>query len=73
VKPTINSVEGHPQLNYIGHPVDGALVGASSLWPISRTGFGTENNLFFSCNKIESAIFLLVNFCQTAIFKKNKK
>ncbi len=31
----INSVEVHPQLSNIGHPVDGALVGAGSLWPSS--------------------------------------
>jgi hypothetical protein len=31
VKPNINSVELHPQLSNMGHPVDGALVG--SLWP----------------------------------------
>jgi hypothetical protein len=30
VKPNINSVEVHPQLSTNGHPVDGALVGASS-------------------------------------------
>jgi hypothetical protein len=28
-----NAVEDHPQLNHNGHPVDGALVGAGSLWP----------------------------------------
>jgi len=28
-----NSVEGHPQLSHNRHPVDGALVGAGSLWP----------------------------------------
>jgi hypothetical protein len=28
-----NSVEDHPQLSHNGHPVDGALVGAGSLWP----------------------------------------
>jgi hypothetical protein len=33
MKPNINSVEVHPQLNHNGHPVDGALVGAGSLWP----------------------------------------
>jgi hypothetical protein len=36
VKPNINSVEVHPQLsNNIEHPVDGALVGAGSPWPIT--------------------------------------
>ncbi len=32
VKPNINFVEVHPQLNNNGHPVDGALMGAGSLW-----------------------------------------
>jgi hypothetical protein len=32
VKPNINSVEVHPQLSNNGHPVDGALVSAGSLW-----------------------------------------
>jgi hypothetical protein len=32
VKPKINSVGVHPQLSKNGHPVDGALVGAGSLW-----------------------------------------
>jgi hypothetical protein len=27
-------VEDHTQLNHNRHPVDGALVGASSLWPV---------------------------------------
>jgi hypothetical protein len=33
VKPGGNSVEDHPQLTHKGHSVDGALVGAGSLWP----------------------------------------
>jgi hypothetical protein len=33
VKPKIKSVEIHPQLSNKGHPVDGALVDAGSLWP----------------------------------------
>jgi hypothetical protein len=33
VKSDINSVEVHPQLSDDSHPVDGALVGAGSLWP----------------------------------------
>jgi len=36
VKPTINSVEVHPQLSNNGYPMDGALVGAGSLWPRLR-------------------------------------
>jgi hypothetical protein len=35
MKPGSNSVEIHPQLTRNGHPVDGALVGAGSLWPPS--------------------------------------
>jgi hypothetical protein len=33
VKPNTNSVEVHPQLNNIRHPMDDALVGARSLCP----------------------------------------
>jgi len=33
VKPNINPVEVHPQLSHSGHPVDGAVMGAGSLWP----------------------------------------
>jgi hypothetical protein len=29
-----NSVEDHPQPSHNRHPVDGALVGAGSLWPL---------------------------------------
>jgi len=32
VKPDINSVEVHPQLNNKKHPMDGAPVGAGPLW-----------------------------------------
>jgi hypothetical protein len=32
LKPDINSVEVHPQVNHNRHPVDGVLVGAGSLW-----------------------------------------
>jgi hypothetical protein len=36
-----NSDEDHPQLSHHGHPVDGALVGAGSLWPeLSTSAFG---------------------------------
>jgi hypothetical protein len=33
MKPNINSIEFHSQLNNNAHPMDGTLVGASSLWP----------------------------------------
>jgi hypothetical protein len=35
VKPNIYSVEVHPGLSNMGHPVDGALVGAGRLWRLS--------------------------------------
>jgi hypothetical protein len=37
VKPNINLVEVQPQVSSKGHPVDGALVGADSLWPLQCT------------------------------------
>ncbi len=42
MKPNINSVEAHPQMSNNAHPVDGALVGAGSLWP--RLGKWTGNS-----------------------------
>jgi hypothetical protein len=36
VKPNINSIEVHPQLNPNKHLVDGMLVGDDSLWPNVR-------------------------------------
>jgi hypothetical protein len=39
MKPNVNWVELHPQMNNNGHPMDGALVGAGSLWPnLLRSG-----------------------------------
>jgi len=47
VKPNTTSVEVHPQLSNNGHPVDGVLVGAGSLWPYTQvTFFGVENIKF---------------------------
>jgi len=37
MKSNINSVEVHPKLSNNGHPVDGALVGAGSLWSSDPT------------------------------------
>jgi len=34
VKPDNNSIEVYPPLRYMGHPVDGAMVGAGALWPV---------------------------------------
>jgi hypothetical protein len=34
VKPDNNSIEVHPPLRCMGHPVDGAMVGAGALWPV---------------------------------------
>jgi hypothetical protein len=43
VNPNINSVEVHPQLSNKGHPVDGVLVGAGSLWLIWRVVVAASN------------------------------
>ncbi len=34
MKTDLTSVEIHPQLSHNAHPVDGSLVGASSLWSL---------------------------------------
>jgi hypothetical protein len=45
MKPGSNSVEDHPQLSHNGHPVDGALVGACSMWPyIDGKSFPLKQN-----------------------------
>jgi hypothetical protein len=41
MKLNINGVEVHPQLSNNDHPVDGALVGAGSMW----SSFTTHDNL----------------------------
>jgi len=66
VKPNINLVEVHPQLSNNGHPVDGVLVGASSLWP-SRAAYkvfgATMFFLFlFSHNFFQLVIFIFSNW-----------
>ncbi len=54
MKPNINSVDINPQMSKIGHPVDGASVGAGSLWPyytISTTlQEHSEQGLDFLCD-----------------------
>jgi len=50
MKPGSNSVEDHPQLSRYRHPVDGALVGAGSLWPhllVSSTSLDTLVHITF--------------------------
>jgi hypothetical protein len=37
VELNINSVVDEPQLSNKGHPGDGVLVGAGSLWPVGGT------------------------------------
>jgi hypothetical protein len=45
MKPNINSVEVHPQSSNNWHPVDGALVGAGSLWPKYKALLFMDNQL----------------------------
>jgi hypothetical protein len=42
MKPDVNSLEVHLQLSHNGHPVDGVLVGAGSLWPICVVPSGDQ-------------------------------
>jgi len=65
MKPNGNSVEDHSQLSHNRHPVDGALVGAGSLWPCllsqSEPAFAPEPHLGGFC------ILLLIyyTFCKS--------
>jgi hypothetical protein len=45
VKSDMNSVEVHPQLSDDSHPVDGALVGAGSLWPQAEPCISPSSSL----------------------------
>jgi hypothetical protein len=45
LKPNMNSVEVHPQLSNNRLPVDGALVGAGSLWPFKRCVMNVSHKL----------------------------
>jgi hypothetical protein len=52
VKPNINSIEVHLQLSNKDHPMDGALVGAGTLWPHNLTlVFYRLYNLLFGRKK----------------------
>jgi hypothetical protein len=55
MKPGSNSDKDHPQLSHNGHPVDDALVGAGSLWPLPL---------------LDSFCFLLNSFVVCACFTK---
>ncbi len=45
VKQYINSVEVHPQLSNDRHPVDGALVGAGSVWPDRQASYLVKRHI----------------------------
>jgi hypothetical protein len=47
VKSNINLVEVHPQLNNNGHPKDGVLIGARSMWPTLKALYGIKSEVFF--------------------------
>ncbi len=52
MKPNINSIEVHLQLSNKDHPMDGALVGAGTLWPHNLTlVFYRLYNLLFGRKK----------------------
>jgi len=56
VKPNINLVDIHAQLSNNGHPMDGALVGARSLWPCYRS----FKNLYYNYPKIDELMILQI-------------
>jgi hypothetical protein len=66
-------VKVHPQLSHNGHPVDGALVGASSLWPrlpvIVLNAFSTKVLLQF----VFSSVCPLAHFFHLDIFSHGLK
>jgi hypothetical protein len=64
VKPNTNSVEVHPQLSNIRHPVDDVLVGASSLCPKCSIceQMGLEGVLYIKNTVPFMSLILLASF-----------
>jgi len=60
-----NSVKDHPQLSHNRHPMDGALVGAGSLWP-SFAGFFL-NLTVYDQTQGSGAVFFLLYFTDNSI------
>jgi hypothetical protein len=49
VKLNINLIKVHLlQLRNNGHPKDGALIGANSMWPTLKALYGIKSEVFFS-------------------------
>jgi len=78
----MNLVEVHPQLSNNRHPVDGALVGAGSLWPMYRGSFNmclSNNELFIYLRNILEFLIKNLYFPSTNFYfkkfylKKNEK
>ncbi len=73
VKPNINSVEVHPQLSNYWHPVDGALVGAGSLWPFHGSLFGHHQLAITFAKKIHPALTNKIKYSTHERFSNNTK
>jgi hypothetical protein len=63
MRPRSNSVEDHPQLTHNGHPVDGAQVGAGSVWP----KFQTRRNL--CVQKVPPCFQICLDWSESYLFK----
>jgi len=69
----MNLVEVHPQLSHNRHPVDGALVGAGSLWPMYRGSFNmclSNNELFIYLRNILEFLIKNIYFPSKKLFFK---
>jgi len=67
-----NSVEDHPQLSHNRHPMDGALVGAGSLWSLFCRLF-FESHPVYDQTQGSSAVFFLLYMENSISFGFSKK
>jgi hypothetical protein len=74
VKPNINSVEIHPQLNNNGHPMDGALVGGlvhcGQYYRTDQRWDAEVKFFFFFFFFLGGGLNVLLQFYQQGFYKK---
>jgi len=72
MKPDVNSVEVHLQLSHNGHPVDGMLVGGSSLWHICVVSTGDQLGVPVQEAPYDCGLQNVVHDCDSYLFPTNR-
>ncbi len=66
MKPGSNSVEFHPQRSHNGHPMDGALAGAGSLWPLNMPSWSACKQEETKAKAAQPRPGFFCEFCEAA-------